>query len=377
MADAAEAPAAAPEDTLYHDIVASIQKTYDKEESPRGNNTASLAVHAAMARAMENVITGRNFTQDCQIDKEFVEQWARTQLLMKDKLDHIMRLYLLSTNSPSTLLRVTYQAADIEVVTPPVSQLKVKHNEACDRLKLALERLAYHLRHEYPVVEAEKQVAEGKKQSLNSPDSTVPEEYRATCVAAEDDKLRNFEQQINEIETSCLYYLGEEHKEMQHVNKTLAGGNGYHKIPTIDDVTPVDRNGNRAPLNDQQKEYDYKPHLDELREKFKSQEQKPPPAATGSKRGKKINFPIGSKVEVQWPSDKKWYSATITHHVGGAKPYQVKYDVDGKLEDNVAAKRIRNPGGTSPAPSPAAAPPRAPSKPRARTKKRPREEETA
>ena len=112
MADAAEAPAAAPEDTLYHDIVASIQKTYDKEESPRGNNTASLAVHAAMARAMENVITGRNFTQDCQIDKEFVEQWARTQLLMKDKLDHIMRLYLLSTNSPSTLLRVTYHGLE-------------------------------------------------------------------------------------------------------------------------------------------------------------------------------------------------------------------------------------------------------------------------
>ena len=50
MAEAAEAPAAAPEDTLYHDIVASIQKTYDEEESPRGNNTASLAVHAAMAR---------------------------------------------------------------------------------------------------------------------------------------------------------------------------------------------------------------------------------------------------------------------------------------------------------------------------------------
>ena len=42
MAEAAEAPAAAPEDTLYHDIVASIQKTYDEEESPRGNNTASV-----------------------------------------------------------------------------------------------------------------------------------------------------------------------------------------------------------------------------------------------------------------------------------------------------------------------------------------------
>ena len=92
MAEAAEAPAAAPEDTLYQGIMALIQKTYNEEESPRGNNTASLAVHAAMAEAMENVITGRKITQDCQIDKEFVEQWARTQLLMKDKLDHIITL---------------------------------------------------------------------------------------------------------------------------------------------------------------------------------------------------------------------------------------------------------------------------------------------
>ena len=254
----------------------------------------------------------------------------------------------------------------------------MQHNKACANLKLHLERLAYYLRHELPVVEAEKRAAEAKKQTIYSPDSKVPEEYRAAAMQVEDNKIKNCDDQLEEIQTSCLYFLEEEHKAKQKLTKrTLAGDNGFNTVPTIDDVTPVDRNGNRAPLNDQQKEYDYKPHLDELREKFKSQEQKPPPAATGSKRGKKINFPIGSKVEVQWPSDKKWYSATITHHVGGAKPYQVKYDVDGKLEDNVAAKRIRNPGGTSPAPSPAAAPPRAPSKPRARTKKRPREEETA
>ena len=48
----AEAPAAAPEDTLYQGIMALIQKTYNEEESPRGNNTASLAVHAAMAEAI-------------------------------------------------------------------------------------------------------------------------------------------------------------------------------------------------------------------------------------------------------------------------------------------------------------------------------------
>ena len=252
----------------------------------------------------------------------------------------------------------------------------MQHNEACAQLKDTLGRLAFFLRNEIPAIKAHVQSVEAKKQTINS---TVPEEYRQLAMQVEDEKLDGYTTQLQTIETSCLYLLGKEDEAKQQLTKrtTLAGDNGFNTVPTIDDVTPVDRNGNRAPLNDQQKEYDYKPHLDELREKFKSQEQKPPPAATGSKRGKKINFPINSKVEVQWPSDKKWYSATITHHVGGAKPYQVKYDVDGKLEDNVAAKRIRNPGGTSPAPSPAAAPPRAPSKPRARTKKRPREEETA
>ena len=172
-------------------------------------------------------------------------------------------------------------------------------------------------------------------------------------------------------------FIRKEDEAKQKLTKrtTLAGSNGFNTVPTIDDVIPVDRNGIEVPLNDQQKANEYEQYLDELREKFESQEQKPPPAATGSKRGKKINFPINSRVEVEYKKGE-WWKATIEHHVGGAKPYIVKYD-SGEVEDNVAAKRIRNPGGTSPAPSPAAAPPRAPSKPRARTKKRPREEETA
>ena len=392
----AETPAAAPantKDTLLEkleNIKALIEKTFDEKE-PRGNDTASLAVHAAMAGAMADVITDCKITQNCAIDQTFVEEWALTQLLMKDKLDHFIRLHLLSTNSPSAYLNKLesrpYQVADIDAtitdqpLVPSAVQngpmrIKMQHNEACAQLKDTLGRLAFFLRNEIPAIKAHVQSVEAKKQTINS---TVPEEYRQLAMQVEDEKLDGYTTQLQTIETSCLYLLGKEDEAKQKLTKrpTLAGDNGFNTVPTIDDVIPVDRNGIEVPLNDQQKANEYEQYLDELREKFESQEQKPPPAATGSKRGKKINFPIGSKVEVQWPSDKKWYSATITHHVGGAKPYQVKYDVDGKLEDNVAAKRIRNPGGTSPAPSPAAAPPRAPSKPRARTKKRPREEETA
>ena len=70
----AEAPAAAPantKDTLLQSIKALIQKTFD-EEQPRGNNTASLAVHAAMAAAMADVITDCEITQNCAIDQKFV-----------------------------------------------------------------------------------------------------------------------------------------------------------------------------------------------------------------------------------------------------------------------------------------------------------------
>ena len=72
----AEAPAAAPantKDTLLENIKALIKNTFDEEE-PRGNNTASLAVHAAMAEAMADVIQDHTITQNCQIDTEFVEK---------------------------------------------------------------------------------------------------------------------------------------------------------------------------------------------------------------------------------------------------------------------------------------------------------------
>ena len=66
----AEAPAAAPantKDTLLANIKALIKNTFDEEE-PRGNNTASLAVHAAMAAAMADVITDYEITQNCEAE---------------------------------------------------------------------------------------------------------------------------------------------------------------------------------------------------------------------------------------------------------------------------------------------------------------------
>ena len=104
----AETPAAAPantKDTLLEkleNIKALIKKTFDEKE-PRGNDTASLAVHAAMAGAMADVITDCKITQNCAIDQTFVENWALAQLLMKDKLDHFMRLHLLSTTNPQAV----------------------------------------------------------------------------------------------------------------------------------------------------------------------------------------------------------------------------------------------------------------------------------
>ena len=217
---------------------------------------------------------------------------------------------------------------------------------------------------------------EAKKQTINSPDSIyaqLEEEERAGVLQQHDEKLNGYTTQLQTIDTACLFLLGKEDEAKQQLTKAthLAGSSGYNKVPTIDDVIPVDPSGIEVPLNDQQKANEYEQYLDELRQKFESQEQKP---ASKRGRGNKIKYEINSKVEVEW-QDKKWYPATITNHVGGTKPYHVKYD-SGEVEDNVAAKRIRKLGSTSPAPSPAAAPPQKPSKPRARPKRK-RADETA
>ena len=87
---AAEAPAPAPtsslEDEVYDALKTTIGHAFEQSDD---NNTACLAVHKAMARAMEDVVTDpdHKITQEGEIDitPEFIEQWALTQLLMKDK----------------------------------------------------------------------------------------------------------------------------------------------------------------------------------------------------------------------------------------------------------------------------------------------------
>ena len=85
MADEEPAPASTPslEDGLYTILKDAIGEACEGVD----NNTASLAVHKAMAKAMADVVTDHKITEEGEIDitPEFIEQWALTQLLMKDK----------------------------------------------------------------------------------------------------------------------------------------------------------------------------------------------------------------------------------------------------------------------------------------------------
>jgi hypothetical protein len=92
MADTAEFHAQRDEmeSTVYEGITNLIQKAYNAE-NPRGRNATSLAVHSAMARVMADVCTDRKVEVVCEIEQSFVENWALTHFLMKDKQDHFMR----------------------------------------------------------------------------------------------------------------------------------------------------------------------------------------------------------------------------------------------------------------------------------------------
>ena len=87
-------------------------------EQSDDTNTACLAVHKAMAKAMADVVTDHKITEEGEIDitHEFIEQWALTQLLMKDKLDNFMRMRIHATNAAGATLviKVPYMAADIK-----------------------------------------------------------------------------------------------------------------------------------------------------------------------------------------------------------------------------------------------------------------------
>ena len=96
MSDEEPAPAATPslEDGLYTILKDAIGEACEGVD----NNTASLAVHKAMAKAMADVVTDHKFTEEgfiynkIDVDQNFIEEWALTQLLMKDKQDHFLRM---------------------------------------------------------------------------------------------------------------------------------------------------------------------------------------------------------------------------------------------------------------------------------------------
>ena len=87
MAGSSPAPAPTPslEDQVCEALLMTIEQAFEQSDD---NNTACLAVHKAMAKAMANVVTDHKITEEGEIDitHEFIEQWALTQLLMKDKL---------------------------------------------------------------------------------------------------------------------------------------------------------------------------------------------------------------------------------------------------------------------------------------------------
>ena len=118
MSDEEPAPAATPslEDGLYTILKDAIGEACEGVD----NNTACLAVHKAMARAMADVVTDHKITEEGESDitPEFIEEWALTQLLMKDKQDHFLRMHIHATNAAGATLvikeNVPYKVPDIE-----------------------------------------------------------------------------------------------------------------------------------------------------------------------------------------------------------------------------------------------------------------------
>ena len=67
--------------------------------------TACLAVHSH-GKAMADVVTDLKITDEGEIDvdQNFIEEWALAELLMKDKLNHFMRMRIHATNAAGATL---------------------------------------------------------------------------------------------------------------------------------------------------------------------------------------------------------------------------------------------------------------------------------
>ena len=80
-AEAAPAPTSSLENEGYDALIMTIGQAFEQSDD---NNTACLAVHKAMARAMADVVTDHKITEEGESDitPAFIEEWALTQLLI-------------------------------------------------------------------------------------------------------------------------------------------------------------------------------------------------------------------------------------------------------------------------------------------------------
>ena len=111
---------------------------------------------------MEDVVTDpdHKITEEGESDitLEFIEQWALTQLLMRDKQDHFMRMRFHAANAAGATLaikeNVPYKAPDIETSIKLVgrSAKQEKQSQALNRLEVVYGLLAYNLAHQKPAI---------------------------------------------------------------------------------------------------------------------------------------------------------------------------------------------------------------------------------
>ena len=346
MAAEAPAPAATPslEDEVYDALKTTIGQAFEQSD----NNTACLAVHKAMAKAMADVVTDHKIREEGEIDvdQNFIEEWALTQLLMKDKLDHFMRMRIHATNAAGATLvikeNVPYKAPDIETSIKSVgrSAKQEKQSQALNRLKVVYGLLAYKLAHEKPAIKAGiEQVIAGMEDLDKSDDPR--KKYTLAGMQAEKD---DYDKQLTVLQDGCLLLLLEEEDLL---SKLEAGA----VKPTIDSVDQIDDHKNtydklrvsEADLDALRALYDEK--KDELK-KSNSKKGKRKSVGQGSGvKGRKKKADKGDEVVYQIKKDKTVVAKVKSYTKGYEKPYVITYTEDGKEKEvMVAATKITKKG---------------------------------
>ena len=180
-------------------------------EQSDDTNTACLAVHKAMAKAMADVVTDHKITEDgaIDLDQKFIEEWALTQLLMKDKQDDFMRMRIHATNARGATLvikeNVPYKAADIKTSIKLVgrSAKQERQDGALRRLKVVYGLLAYKLAHEKPAIKTSLEKIIKDMEDVDKSDDPTKKYTLAGMQAAKDD----YDKQLTDVHDKCLQHL--------------------------------------------------------------------------------------------------------------------------------------------------------------------------